>query len=130
MVTMATSTATQPRQRYARGEGDKLRLDLLPVCAENNDDVATACLLEQFVLVLCQWNAGGCFKQGFGRAHPRGLTRGENDARVNQWGFRFQVSTLSSPPANTKACSRIRPVQEPSRGRDKVDLLAGLDLTG
>ncbi len=31
---MATSTATVPRQRYARGEGDKLRTDLLHAAAE------------------------------------------------------------------------------------------------
>ena len=31
---MATSTGTVPRQRYARGEGDKLRVDLLHAAAE------------------------------------------------------------------------------------------------
>jgi AcrR family transcriptional regulator len=34
MVTMATPTDTAPRQRYARGEGDRLRLDLLNAAAD------------------------------------------------------------------------------------------------
>lgn len=34
LVTMATSTEAPPRQRYARGEGDRLRLDLLHAAAE------------------------------------------------------------------------------------------------
>lgn len=34
LVTMATSTETAPRQRYARGEGDRLRLDLLHAAAD------------------------------------------------------------------------------------------------
>ena len=34
MATAAQTTASAPRQRYARGEGDKLRLDLLNAAAE------------------------------------------------------------------------------------------------